>query len=814
MTDQWVPGPPPPPPQWTDPLPPANSWDPAAGCEPGGGPSIVEGIVVSGVPATVVAPYAWGITLNDGGAPPNFTIDHYDGTNTLIDHPLEFSGIDGSATFLHPVYLSENPVQPMEAATKAYVDAMPPGEAPMDNQTYGRDNGAWVALPQIIPEAPNTSQIFGRFNSVWASVPIQADAPSDGGTYGRQNGAWNPALALTGGTITGSLTVNQVLTVQGSNSLVLNAPVTGGNQRAILSMSANVARWQLVLGDGTAEGLNNVGSNFALAAYGNTGALLGSWLTITRATGSTALNGPVTMNNGASVNGLFALNSVGNFYLPGGAPGQMLATDGAGILSWQTPPGAAGGVPEAPQDGTAYARKSAAWAHLTHTDITDWTATLAPYALTASVPAGSSTLPLMDGAAAIGTGTTWARADHVHPVDTSRYAASNPSGYQTAAQVTAVVPVASTTAPLMNGAAAPGSSAAWSRGDHVHPTDTSRYAASNPSGYQTAAQVTTSLNAYLPLIGGSLTGALGGTTASFSGALSATSGTFNGAVSNTGETIAAATPTLVLNKAASGGQSVISGQTAGSVRWQMALGNTTAEGAGNAGSDLALTGFSNTGALLGTYLTINRSNGQAAFNGAGITQNASAGVVPGYYLAKAGVTQAQVYCAAATTDFYMQNIAVGTYLQLDAAGDFSYTGGTGVAYKTGGGSWTAPSDARIKTVIGDYGGGLAEVLRLEPIVYVYNGNDAPPDGPSPHAQVAASGKPFVGLVAQEVETILPSMVTQGPGYVDGRLVDDLRSLDPGELVYALINAMKELKAEIDALKGPAVAPRKTERRHG
>jgi hypothetical protein len=74
---------------------------------------------------------------------------------------------------------------------------------------------------------------------------------------------------------------------------------------------------------------------------------------------------------------------------------------------------------------------------LTHTDITDWTASLAPYALTTSVPVASSTTPLMDGTAAIGTGTTWARADHVHPTDTSRYAASNPSGYQTAAQVTA-----------------------------------------------------------------------------------------------------------------------------------------------------------------------------------------------------------------------------------------------------------------------------------------------------------------------------------------------------------------------------------------
>ena len=34
-----------------------------------------------------------------------------------------------------------------------------------------------------------------------------------------------------------------------------------------------------------------------------------------------------------------------------------------------------------------------------------------------SVPAASTTTPAMNGTAAVGTGTTWARADHVHPTD-------------------------------------------------------------------------------------------------------------------------------------------------------------------------------------------------------------------------------------------------------------------------------------------------------------------------------------------------------------------------------------------------------------
>lgn len=41
------------------------------------------------------------------------------------------------------------------------------------------------------------------------------------------------------------------------------------------------------------------------------------------------------------------------------------------------------------------------------------------------IPSPSSTTPSMDGTAAIGTGTTYARADHVHPTDTSRAAATH-----------------------------------------------------------------------------------------------------------------------------------------------------------------------------------------------------------------------------------------------------------------------------------------------------------------------------------------------------------------------------------------------------
>jgi hypothetical protein len=87
-----------------------------------------------------------------------------------------------------------------------------------------------------------------------------------------------------------------------------------------------------------------------------------------------------------------------------------------------------------------------------------------------------TSLPAMDGTAFAGGASLWSRGDHVHPTDTTRAAASS-------------VPGPSVTPPAMDGTQTIGVLATYAHGDHIHPTDTSRYAASNPSGYQTAAQV-------------------------------------------------------------------------------------------------------------------------------------------------------------------------------------------------------------------------------------------------------------------------------------------------------------------------------------
>jgi hypothetical protein len=186
------------------------------------------------------------------------------------------------------------------------------------------------------------------------------------------------------------------------------------------------------------------------------------------------------------------------------------------------PAAGAGGVPEAPQDSFTYGRMNATWTQVlpltggavgpigvaapgigfpsmgannasyqfawSNSRIYPYVNSIAQGAIAymtdiPTVPVASSTIPAMDGTAAIGISTTWARADHVHPVDTSRYAATNPAGYQTAAQLTAslgpyalttAVPVASGTPPVMDGTVAVGTGTTWARADHVHPSDTSK----------------------------------------------------------------------------------------------------------------------------------------------------------------------------------------------------------------------------------------------------------------------------------------------------------------------------------------------------
>lgn len=161
------------------------------------------------------------------------------------------------------------------------------------------------------------------------------------------------------------------------------------------------------------------------------------------------------------------------------------------------------GISEAPLDGFTYGRNNAAWTVIvsggggsgdvvgpgsvvadriavfngtTGKIIKDGGATIAGL----SIPIPATVIPLIDATpGVIGVATKYAREDHVHPTDTSRAAAS-------------AIPAPATVIPLID--ATPGVigvSVLYARQDHVHPTDTSRAPLASPAFTGTPTTATT-----------------------------------------------------------------------------------------------------------------------------------------------------------------------------------------------------------------------------------------------------------------------------------------------------------------------------------
>jgi hypothetical protein len=211
------------------------------------------------------------------------------------------------------------------------------------------------------------------------------------------------------------------------------------------------------------------------------------------------------------------------------------------------------------------------------------------------------------------------------------------------------------------------------------------------------------------------------------------------------------------------GQAVLISKVLGLSRWAVALKNADPETGANAGSNLQLYAYNDAGGYLNAPLSISRATGSTTLIG----------------------------------------LQVGSASNVWGSGNMQISG---TPYKPGGGPWIDSSDARIKDVVGPYDHGLAEIKQLDPVTYTFKNNvvlreqEQDQFVPTAHAQVV--GKQFVGLIAQDAETPMPELVTLMDGWIDGTKVTDLRILDTNALTYALINAVKELAARLEALETP------------
>jgi hypothetical protein len=128
--------------------------------------------------------------------------------------------------------------------------------------------------------------------------------------------------------------------------------------------------------------------------------------------------------------------------------------------------------------------------------------------VTAQLSASGDGTPAINGTAALGTSTHAARADHVHPTDTTRSPVASPTFTGTPAAPTAAVDTnttqlattayvigqAASATPLIDGTAAVGTLTRYARGDHVHPTDTTRSPVASPTFTGTPAAPTAAVD--------------------------------------------------------------------------------------------------------------------------------------------------------------------------------------------------------------------------------------------------------------------------------------------------------------------------------
>lgn len=277
-------------------------------------------------------------------------------------------------------------------------------------------------------------------------------------------------LPLTGGTLTGALSGTSVMATGSSAYLAMypnlsagyyNPGVQSGDDALIYSGTGGTGTGALMI----APWSSTAGASLRMTAAGAStltgagGLTLTSGLTATTGafSGAVSASGLLSANNGFSINGASSVQPTLN--ITGGSTDQKLFDNytTSTTIGWRfinDAQSASSVWLSAVRSGYAVTSINLNGGAINLTGATTVTGALSvsgtvsgagitsllsTYALTSAVPTGYASTPAMNGTGAAGTSVNWSHGDHVHPSDTSRYAASNPSGYQTAANITSTL---------------------------------------------------------------------------------------------------------------------------------------------------------------------------------------------------------------------------------------------------------------------------------------------------------------------------------------------------------------------------------------
>ena len=107
---------------------------------------------------------------------------------------------------------------------------------------------------------------------------------------------------------------------------------------------------------------------------------------------------------------------------------------------------------------------------------------------------------------------------------------------------------------------------------------------------------------------------------------------------------------------------------------------------------------------------------------------------------------------------------------------------TGVYITSGANTWASSSDERLKTIQSEITDGLSKISTLRAVNFTWKADD--------------TNAPQVGVIAQDVQKVLPEAITEDQGFLGVKYTD---------LIPLLISALKESKERIETLEAEVAA---------